>query len=139
MHRLCAWDLNLGQQDGRRRWIHWTMAAPNFTYPYLLQKKRHQWVGFLVLQWLDDEKIFSAHEICQQSVGSNQSRWSDQPLLEWPVVPWTDSRSGRVHVLRWLNGQADHGHLLLHFYHLGIWNGHGLFSLCCWNHSVQAL
>ena len=27
-HRLCAWDLNPGWQDGRRRWIHWAMAAP---------------------------------------------------------------------------------------------------------------
>ena len=27
-HRWCAWDLNLGPQDGRRRWIHWTMVAP---------------------------------------------------------------------------------------------------------------
>ena len=27
-HRWCAWDLNPGQQDGRRRQIHWAMAAP---------------------------------------------------------------------------------------------------------------
>ena len=29
-HRWCAWDLNLGPQDGRRRWIHWTMAVLSF-------------------------------------------------------------------------------------------------------------
>ena len=25
--RYCAWELNLGSQDGRCRWIHWAMAA----------------------------------------------------------------------------------------------------------------
>ena len=29
-HRWCAWDLNPGQQDWRRRRIHWAMAAPLF-------------------------------------------------------------------------------------------------------------
>ena len=28
-HRWCAWDLNPGWQDGRRRRIHWAMAAPH--------------------------------------------------------------------------------------------------------------
>ena len=27
-HSWCAWDLNPGWQDGRRRRIHWAMAAP---------------------------------------------------------------------------------------------------------------
>ena len=27
-HRWYAWDSNLGRQDGRRKWIHWAMAAP---------------------------------------------------------------------------------------------------------------
>ena len=27
-HRWCAWDSNPGQQDGRRRRIHWAIAAP---------------------------------------------------------------------------------------------------------------
>ena len=26
-HTWCAWDINLGLQDGRRRWNHWAMAA----------------------------------------------------------------------------------------------------------------
>ena len=29
--RWCAWKSNLGQQDGRRRQIHWAMAAPIVT------------------------------------------------------------------------------------------------------------
>ena len=28
-HRWCAWDSNLGRQDGRRERIHWAMAAPH--------------------------------------------------------------------------------------------------------------
>ena len=31
-HRWCAWDSNPGRQDGRRRWIHWAMAAPHYDY-----------------------------------------------------------------------------------------------------------
>ena len=27
-HRWCAWELNLGRQYGKRRWIHWAMATP---------------------------------------------------------------------------------------------------------------
>ena len=27
-HRWCALDSNPGRLDGRRRWIHWAMAAP---------------------------------------------------------------------------------------------------------------
>ena len=27
--RLCTWDSNPGQQNGRHRWIHWAMAAPH--------------------------------------------------------------------------------------------------------------
>ena len=27
-HRWCAWDSNPGRQDGRRRRIHWAIAAP---------------------------------------------------------------------------------------------------------------
>ena len=27
-HRSFTWDSNQGQKDGKRRWIHWAMAAP---------------------------------------------------------------------------------------------------------------
>ena len=35
-HILCAWDSNLGQQYGRRRWIHWA---------YIKIKKASQVIG----------------------------------------------------------------------------------------------
>ena len=31
-HRWCAWDLNPGRQDGRRKRIHWATAAPQRFY-----------------------------------------------------------------------------------------------------------
>ena len=33
---LCAWYSNPGWQDGRCRWIHWAMAAPQWIYYLLL-------------------------------------------------------------------------------------------------------
>ena len=30
--RWCAWDSNPGGHDGRRRRIHWAMAAPKIKY-----------------------------------------------------------------------------------------------------------
>ena len=30
--RWCAWDSNLGQQNGRHRWIQWAMAHPTLFY-----------------------------------------------------------------------------------------------------------
>ena len=32
--RWCAWDSNLGRQDGRRRQIHWAMAAPQMRWSW---------------------------------------------------------------------------------------------------------
>ena len=33
-HGWCAWDSNPGPKDGRRRHIHWAMAAPNFSLTF---------------------------------------------------------------------------------------------------------
>ena len=37
-HRWCAWDSNLGKQDGRCKRIHWAMAAPSCCHCYISQK-----------------------------------------------------------------------------------------------------
>ena len=40
-HRWCAWDLNPGRQDGRRKWIHWAMAAPLYLFIFVFLNKHH--------------------------------------------------------------------------------------------------
>ena len=39
--RWCAWDSNPGRQDGRRKWIHWAMAAPLYLFIFVFLNKHH--------------------------------------------------------------------------------------------------
>ena len=47
-HRWCAWDSNPGRQDGRRRRIHWAMAAP---HAGILCKGNYQCTAHLLFGW----------------------------------------------------------------------------------------
>ena len=65
--RWCAWDLNPGPQDGRRRRNHWAMAATN-VYFKLNEQKQFSYIRLMACQigqWLDWQAHLGRQHPCR--------------------------------------------------------------------------
>ena len=68
-------------------------------------------------------KIFLPGKVRQQRFRSDESRWSDSTLLEWPSLSGANHESGPLHVLWQLQGQVDDDHVYSDLCHLWNWSG----------------
>ena len=89
-HRWRAWDSNPGQQDGRRRWFHWAMAAPQrlniFNVKFNLASKHASTKDKIFSDFsLEDDKEEEDEDEEEVNYGIGKSQILMQQLL--PYLP----------------------------------------------------
>ena len=68
-HRWCAWDSNLGRQDGRRKRIHWATTAPQYFYFFMsILLSVCVYLFLLSLSFFVQQKMWSWEEVKKKMV-----------------------------------------------------------------------
>ena len=101
MCRWCALDSNPGWQDGRRRQIHWAMAAPQRTVIvcsselYFRQMQRQQIYSFSI-----ETKKHPISFLCSLESWNDCSAKGDLLWWEWTTHRQCPPMSANVHVIK---------------------------------------
>ena len=73
-HRWCAWDLNPGQQDGRRRQFHWAMTL--YQPPFIMVTLSTGWVQVVNVRvfYSDDSSLNPSY--VYSSFSFEKAKWN---------------------------------------------------------------